>query len=477
MRTILLVDLPYARGECNEPLAVEFLAAQVIARTTATVEILCLERGFSARWFTDKIRVLRPDLIAFSTKLDSIPVLPVVGEAVRQSGLECSVLIGGIAATLAPQETLSALALSDAICVVGEGEDALCDAVLGLGTAQQRISTSVGSHSRRVIVSPPSVLYPTSAPALRVALRQTLASRGIARCEASRGCPWGNCTFCVIGRKYGTTTWRPRQASAVLDELTQLASMGVEMVYFTDEDFIGPGADRALWIAEQVIARKADGRIPETFRLWCATGVRTIEGLYGGAARARTALVALKTAGLTGVFLGIESGSPTQLARYAKGATVAQNEEVLNSLQELGLETDVGFIMFDPFATLEELEENVTFIRRTSLMDGFSRLGKPVRLTPHMTLTSRSMRHGLCGRNASSDALSYPYKFADARTAAVFNEFSAWEEDTARPAYELQSVLRASGYTTGQASDARERLVVIRREQLDKLAGLIDEAK
>ncbi len=478
MSTVMLVDLPYARGEYNEPLAVEFLAAQLVERTGATTAILALDRGFSASVLTEAILTLRPDLVALSTKLDSITLLPEVGDAVRRSGIRCSVVIGGIAATIAPTETLAALGMPEAICVVGEGEDVLCQVVLGLGAegpTDGGESTPLGPN--RVIGSPPSSRYPLSMPADRSLLGRTIASRGIARCEASRGCPWGKCTFCVIGRKYGATTWRPRPPIRVVEELDRIAAMGVEMVYFTDEDFIGGDAERALWIAEHVLERKAEGRIPETFRLWCSTSVLNILGRYDDPARVRAALVRLKTAGLAGVFLGVESGSPTQLKRYAKGATVAQNEMALCILEEMGLEADVGFIMFDPFVTIEELAENTAFIRRTSLKDGFSRLGKPVRLTPYTSLTSRAIRHGLCRSQLSIDTLSYPYHFADARTAAVFEEFSTWEQRTAPRAYDLQSVLRANGYTTEGAYKARSDLVAMRREQLDKLAELIELAK
>ena len=138
------------------------------------------------------------------------------------------------------------------------------------------------------------------------------------------------------------------------------------------------------------------------------------------------------------------------------------------------MEADVGFIMFDPFVSIEELAENTAFIRRTGLRDGFSRLGKPVRLTPYTSLASRAIRHGLCRSQLSTDTLSYPYRFADARTAAVFDAFSTWEQRTASRAYELQSVLRANGYTTELARRARSDLVAMRREQLDKLDELIE---
>ncbi len=67
--------------------------------------------------------------------------------------------------------------------------------------------------------------------------------------------------------------------------------------------------------------------------------------------------------GCKGVFLGIESGSPTILKNMNKAALVERYAEGIKSLREHGIATFGSFIMGFPGETEETVEETVSFIR------------------------------------------------------------------------------------------------------------------
>lgn len=82
----------------------------------------------------------------------------------------------------------------------------------------------------------------------------------------------------------------------------------------------------------------------------------------------RQLLLRLKEVGLVRVFVGIEAGNPSQFKRYRRRMTLKENVIALNILRELQLGIDVGFIMFDPELSIDEMLENIKFFRDNQLM-------------------------------------------------------------------------------------------------------------
>jgi hypothetical protein len=72
----------------------------------------------------------------------------------------------------------------------------------------------------------------------------------------------------------------------------------------------------------------------------------------------------LKRAGLAKVFVGVESGVDAALIRYRKHVTSEQNLRALAILDDLGIQWDIGFIIYDPHSTFQELKENTVFVRK-----------------------------------------------------------------------------------------------------------------
>jgi hypothetical protein len=81
---------------------------------------------------------------------------------------------------------------------------------------------------------------------------------------------------------------------------------------------------------------------------------------------------ALVRAGMDEILIGLESGSDDTLRRLQKRTTVEQNRRALGILRSHGVEPNVGFLMFEPESTLDDVRVNVAFLREERLLERLS---------------------------------------------------------------------------------------------------------
>ena len=177
--------------------------------------------------------------------------------------------------------------------------------------------------------------------------------------EGSRGC-YGGCTFCYINPYYGKQAcWRGRSPENVIAEIDSLIeSYGIKNFYFVDPNFFGLGRygrERVLRLAsllkERGIIFGIEGRVND------------IE---------EETIGALVEAGLHEILIGLESGRNESLKRLNKMTTVEQNEKAISILRKYGIEPSIGFIMFEPDSSLEDIRTNFEFLQRNSLLNNLA---------------------------------------------------------------------------------------------------------
>ena len=175
--------------------------------------------------------------------------------------------------------------------------------------------------------------------------------------QGSRGC-YGHCTFCYLNPFYGEMNqWRGRSAKNIFDEILNLhTEHSIDDFYFSDANFFGPGKpekERAITLAELILAHDLNIR----FGFECRAN--DIE---------EYSLSKLVMAGLTNVFLGLESGDPASLKRFKKHTTVDENKNAIQLLRDYGIEPTFGFIMFEPNSTMESVRNNFEFLQEMGIM-------------------------------------------------------------------------------------------------------------
>ena len=220
------------------------------------------------------------------------------------------------------------------------------------GLAFQDENGKVVSHPRPPIRDLDQLPYPERQD---IALYQ---EKGIVLyIQGSRGC-YGHCTFCYLNPFYGQRNqWRGRSVKNIFGEIYKLyTEHAIRQFYFSDANFFSPGKtgkERAVTLAELILTNNLDIH-------------------FGFECRANDveeySLSRLVMAGLTNVFLGLESGDSISLKRFQKHTSVNENKKAIHLLREYGIEPTFGFIMFEPNSTMESVRNNFDFLKEMDIM-------------------------------------------------------------------------------------------------------------
>jgi anaerobic magnesium-protoporphyrin IX monomethyl ester cyclase len=285
--------------------------------------------------------------------------------ALRTAGYRGSIGLFGFFPTLAWKDILDHVPAVDFV-VVGEPEETLVELATSLNSgANTRIDGLAAKIDGKATLS--GLRTPINAPdKLPFPVRPSLETEATVSILASRGC-YNGCSFCLIPTlNGGRALWRGRSTANVTAEVTELVQRGKHDLYFVDPNFIGPGKagkDNAMDLA------RALAELGITFGM--ETRANDVTGPL---------LRDLAKAGLTSLLLGIESGSPRVLKRLHKNATVTHNERAIAAVRDAGIEPEIGFIMFEPASSLDDVVENTRFLERNRLLD---RLGRTANLLYH----------------------------------------------------------------------------------------------
>jgi len=181
----------------------------------------------------------------------------------------------------------------------------------------------------------------------------------------------------------------------------------VRLVLFQDDDFLSGGKDARDWALS--MAREITGRgLHDVLRF--KFSCRSDE------VREET-LAPLVEAGLRHVYLGVESGDPDALKTLNKMITPEVHHRAGQVLRGLGISFDFGFMLLNPWSTVEQVRNNLQFLRE--FCDGGYTVAGFCRTLPYVgTPMERKMRDE--GR-LTGPALEADYTFLDPRLDALWD--------------------------------------------------------
>lgn len=229
----------------------------------------------------------------------------------------------------------------------------------------------------------------------------------------ARGCS-GNCTFCSIASFFKlskTKKWRGRSINNIIQELEELKGLGVKHIKIIDDSFID-GDRNEKWckeFAEQIKKNKLNFYFRASIR---ADKVTENIAYY------------LKEAGFFSFSCGIENFSETALQRMAKGANVIQNINALEIFKKYDYFVQAGQILFDPFTTMKELNENYKYMQKYNWIiskgiftEMFAADGTPFQ----KTLLQKKL-----AEEHDSHLGNYDYDIQDPQAKAVYQALKKW---------------------------------------------------
>ncbi len=356
-----------------------------------------------------------PDVVGFSMIFQFMaPDYGKVIDELRAAGVTAHFTMGGHYASFAPETLLELMPELDSV-VRFEGESAiveLTDAVVG-GRPWREVRGLAWRDGDGVHTTPPredkvdldAIPWPERGD---IAYDEQLLPT--ASVLASRGCPY-KCSFCSIITFYagnGTKGRRRRDPVAVVDEMEYLVrERGVRLILFQDDDFLAGGLDAREWartVARETIARGLN----ETMRFKFSCRSDEVR---------RDTLEPLIEAGLTHVYLGVEAGDPESLKTLNKLITPDIHLRAGEVLRQLDLTFDFGFMLMEPWSTLDSVRNNLSFLREFCA-EGYTVAGF-CRTLPYVgTPMEQQMRAE--GRLVGP-ALEADYRFLDPRLDALWD--------------------------------------------------------
>lgn len=429
---------------------------------------------------------MRPNVVGVSVPYGTYSSLEALTPALSLllDGGAC-VMLGGALPTYLSEEILRDLDRRLTV-VVGEGEEAAVGAIAawaGAGEIGDVPNLHVAlaetmTQTDRAIVDARVVPIP-----FREHLPEIVEMGAQVFAEASRACSWAACSFCLRGLT--DIDGKPREYRRLgMDRLGQdlaaLASLGVTALTFADEDFLGGDLDAlASFVSELEAALAVFGQSGVKFDV--SATIRSIFDESDSPAERserEELLRRLVSMGLRKVFLGIESGSPTQLRRYTKGHTAEECVAASRAVLESGAQLGLGFIMFDPLCTMEEVVENVGFLLDNDLAQYASgptselRLQTGSRYLPILHRREDELGARLYDRNLDRNTLSFSYEYADPAVAELVDAVRRDNERSHALVYRLKGLTRfGDGQILGRATPAvKNALGSYRIETLECLA-------
>lgn len=414
VREHVLLLRPKSRHSSSRIYGLEQLGLSYVAAAIRSVGLTArIVDGFlSPKEYDDVLASVKGDhhsLIGFAAYGETARRVARDVKQIRSQGVGTHVTIGGHLATLAGVNLLDDFPVFDSV-VRGEGELTAVELAKAI-VEDRRLSHVAGltfrdgdtikkNHSRPNIDDLDSLPFPA-----RDTLPLVIEQGNPALVYSSRGCN-GTCEFCSVRKFFDSSPnpgYRARSPSNVVDEIQYLVdSFGIREIAFADEQFMGhgeAGEKRALRIAKEIIKRHLK------INWYIETRASSIKlNIFN----------TLRQAGLRAVFVGIESGCESALIKMRKNSTPMQNRRAIEVLKKLEILPSVGFIMFRPDTTIEELSANLELFGQMGCGE-LSALSTGLRVYTGTDVEARLNAEG----NLFGSYLDYSWRFQDDRIHAI----------------------------------------------------------
>lgn len=302
----------------------------------------------------------QPRLVGFSIIFQyTIDDFNQLADRLRQAGVRAHFTAGGHFPSIRPAEVLQLIPALDSI-VCFEGEFTLLELLRRLSSPAEwgEILGLAYRLNGQVQINPPRALIPDLNKLPRLVRDEPrLLSHGVrtASMLASRGCLY-DCAFCSIRQFYQGAPGplrRTRSPQAVVGEMVDLYERdGVRFFNFQDDDFAAKTHEQRRWLQQFLAEMSAAGLSDRViWKIACRVDDVDMELMRQ-----------CMQHGLAGVYLGVESGNPTGLQALNKHVTVQQNAAAIQTLKDLDLSFEIGFMLFDPSSTVETVGQNIRFL-------------------------------------------------------------------------------------------------------------------
>lgn len=346
----------------KEPMGLMYIASY-LRKAGITVEIMDADiLAMTVRQTIHAVSKSCARIIGFSVMQRALPSFREIARGIRQRGCGAHICCGGFAATLSAEHILRRVPEVDSV-VLGEGEEIFARLASNVLAGEEwRGIPGVAYMDGECYVIPKTAEKPqidSLAWPSRDILPICFDKTNYATLVASRGC-YGNCTFCsnkTFERASAGPKWRGRDAVDIADEICHLREVyGVSVFKLNDPNMFGPGSggrEHVSRMCREIISR----------------GISDIHMM--GFCRSNDIdediAFLMRRAGFERILIGIESSSPYALKEFRKGETIDVIRKSMTILRRAEISIVPGFMIFNPYTTLDSLEDDLGFLEESGL--------------------------------------------------------------------------------------------------------------
>lgn len=418
-KIVFVTPAPISHRTAEENLGIGYLAAVLRNKRYNVIIIDGWLENLTTHEITNKIISIKNIIyIGFSCYRSNMSHAVEIIKLLNVKGVKVPFIAGGYGPTFYPEEFLKA---GFDFVARGEAEETILELTEYFIKQNKNIESIEGicyikgdkfiqTPARSLVKNIDLLPFPS-----RDTLHLAISRKSPVNILSSRGCQ-AHCIFCSIvafQKLSKGKNWRGRTITNFVDELESLYHMGARYFKIIDDSFIEPPRDEA-WcklLSEEINQRMLNVRIRASIR----------------ADRVNFGIIShLKKAGFFSFSCGIENGSPTALKRMGKPASIEENRSALDILHEHGIYVQAGFILFDPFTTIEELEENYLFMKKYNyiISKGIFTEMYAAEGTPFNTLLNKK---GLVTHEFSNHGNSI-YEIQDKKVDIIYKCLKEWHK-------------------------------------------------
>jgi len=376
-----------------------------------------------------QVKEFNPDVIGLSVKVESHNKLTRFLDFIQKEFPDKLVVLGGTIPTNAYKEVLDTY--PNVLASLENGEEAAIDIVRiikGEKKPEELFNTPnlAFKQGDDLVLTKSNHDYKFFLPS-ESNVKEIVEKDGIIALRWSQGC-WGKCTFCTIPGK-----WQSDSLDNLISTMKSWKEkFGVKSLNFTDDEIVPKDPQQAY----ERLDAFADRLIEEDLDMQWYVNVRADSLHFFKGEEGDKLIEKLKKSGCIGFYVGIETGSETQLKRFGKKVSgseldVTTNSDIIKTLSSKGIPVFVGYITTDPLMpTLRELKENMQFFHDNNLTEFKTRLN--VYLMPQKGSSYPEMiankKLGLLG-DLQPNLLVYDATYLDPRVGAVKEHLNNWIGD------------------------------------------------